>query len=201
MKANKWVAVLAAGSMLAVAVPVLAQFGGLKSLKKAMDTVAKELEQPKPAPQATAAPAPAQAPAPQAVAPVAKPRDILKGQWVRVTDSCNPPRGIAQSATLTFYADVYEGEEFEGFQLFENSCTFTGTGFISRSSYSGKMSCGYGEGWEGDATVTIDVSENGTLQLRQEQSISSDGSEDRQETGWSDTFKRCPKTLKDPETW
>ena len=50
MKANKWVALLAAGSMLAIAAPLSAQFGGFKSLKKAMDTVAKELEQPKPAP-------------------------------------------------------------------------------------------------------------------------------------------------------
>ena len=62
MKANKWVAVLAAGSMLAIAAPLSAQFGGFKSLKKAMDTVAKELEQPKPAPQPqpTARPTPPQ---------------------------------------------------------------------------------------------------------------------------------------------
>ena len=181
MKANKWIAMLATGSMVAlVACNAPSNEETKVDAKYAVPT---------------------QVPAPQAVAEPAKPRDILKGQWVPVTDSCNPPGGIAQSATIKFYTDVYEGEEFEGFQLFENSCTFAGTGFISRSSYSGKMSCGYGEGWEGDATVTIDVSDNGTLQLRQEQSISSDGSEDRQETGWSDTFKRCPKTLKDPETW
>ena len=62
MKANKWVAVLATGLVLAVAAPVSAQFGGLKSLKKAMDTVAKELEKPKPAPQPqpTARPTPPQ---------------------------------------------------------------------------------------------------------------------------------------------
>ena len=58
MKANKSFAMLATCSVLTVAVPVSAQFGGLKSLKKAMDTVAKELEQPKPAqqPQPTAPP-------------------------------------------------------------------------------------------------------------------------------------------------
>ena len=62
MKVNKWVAVLATCSVLAVAAPVSAQFGGFKSLKKAMDTVAKELEQPKPAPQPqpTARPTPPQ---------------------------------------------------------------------------------------------------------------------------------------------
>lgn len=51
MKANKWVAVLVTGSVLATAVPVSAQFGGLGSLKKKLETVAKELEKPKPAPQ------------------------------------------------------------------------------------------------------------------------------------------------------
>jgi hypothetical protein len=51
MKANKWVALLATGSMLAVAAPVSAQFGGLDALKKKLETVAKELEKPKPAPQ------------------------------------------------------------------------------------------------------------------------------------------------------
>ena len=66
MKMNKWIAALATGSMLAAAAPVSAQFGGLKSLKKAMDTVAKELEQPKPAPQPqpTARPTPPRAPEP-----------------------------------------------------------------------------------------------------------------------------------------
>jgi hypothetical protein len=51
MNVNKWVALLATGSMLAVAAPVSAQFGGLGALKKKLDTVAKELEKPKPAPQ------------------------------------------------------------------------------------------------------------------------------------------------------
>lgn len=51
MKVTKWVALLATGSMLAVAAPVSAQFGGLGALKKKLDTVAKELEKPKPAPQ------------------------------------------------------------------------------------------------------------------------------------------------------
>jgi hypothetical protein len=51
MNVNKWVAVLATCSVLAVAAPVSAQFGGLGALKKKLDTVAKELEKPKPAPQ------------------------------------------------------------------------------------------------------------------------------------------------------
>ncbi len=51
MRVTKWVALLATGSMLAVAAPVSAQFGGLGALKKKLDTVAKELEKPKPAPQ------------------------------------------------------------------------------------------------------------------------------------------------------
>lgn len=66
MKVNKWVAVLATGLVLAAAAPVSAQFGGLGSLKKKLETVAKELEKPKPAPQPqpTARPTPPRAPAP-----------------------------------------------------------------------------------------------------------------------------------------
>jgi len=44
MKVNKWVAVLATCSVLAVTAPVSAQFGGLGALKKKLETVAKELE-------------------------------------------------------------------------------------------------------------------------------------------------------------
>ena len=62
MKAKNWVAILATGSLLAVAAPVSAQFGGLGALKKKLETVAKELEKPKPAPQPqpTARPTPPQ---------------------------------------------------------------------------------------------------------------------------------------------
>jgi hypothetical protein len=60
MKGNKWVAVLATGLVLAVAAPVSAQFGGLGSLKKKLETVSKELEKPKSQPPAT--PAPPQSP-------------------------------------------------------------------------------------------------------------------------------------------
>ncbi len=128
-----------------------------------------------------------------------KPMDILKGQWVSQSDSCSPPNGRAKSPTLTFYSENFDGDNVEGFSLFENSCTFPITGVISKSSYSGKMTCGYGEGWEGDAHLKISISETGTLQINQEPSKSSDGSEEREETGWSGTFKRCPKVLEDPE--
>ena len=65
MKANKWVAVLATCSVLAVAAPVSAQFGGLGALKKKLDTVAKELEKPKSQSPATPAPPQSRPSAPQ----------------------------------------------------------------------------------------------------------------------------------------
>lgn len=52
MKVDKWVAVLATGSMLALTAPVSAQFGGLGALKKKLDTVAKELDKSKSQPPA-----------------------------------------------------------------------------------------------------------------------------------------------------
>lgn len=56
MKVNKWVAILATGSVLAVAAPVSAQFGGLGALKKKLESAAKELEKPKSQTPATPAP-------------------------------------------------------------------------------------------------------------------------------------------------
>jgi|GEM_PF-1477951 len=53
MKVNKWVAILATGSVLAVAAPVSAQFGGLGALKKKLESAAKELEKPKTQPAQT----------------------------------------------------------------------------------------------------------------------------------------------------
>jgi hypothetical protein len=108
MKANKWVAMLATCSVLAVAAPVSAQFGGLGSLKKKLETVAKELEKPKPAPQPqpTARPTPPQsrpatsqggyaspAPAPQ---PQTRPEERLEPAAVDVV--ATPPR--ANAATI-----------------------------------------------------------------------------------------------------
>lgn len=138
---------------------------------------------------------------PQSAGLQLKARDVLKGQWISQSDSCTPPGGRAESPPLNFYSDRYDEQTVEGFSLFEHSCTFPKTGVISQSSYAGKMSCGYGEGWEGDANVKISVSETGVLLIKQEPSRSSDGSDEREETGWSGTFKRCPKVLNDPETY
>jgi hypothetical protein len=95
MNANKWVAVLAAGSVLAVAAPLSAQFGGLKSLKKAMDTVAKELEKPKPAPQPqpTARPTPPQSNLPTEQGGYASPTPI------RTRAPVNRPEQVVIPAT------------------------------------------------------------------------------------------------------
>jgi hypothetical protein len=56
MKVNKWVAMLATVSVLAVAVPVAAQFGGLGALKKKLETVSKELDKTNSPPPKTQAP-------------------------------------------------------------------------------------------------------------------------------------------------
>jgi hypothetical protein len=69
MKVKLSVAVLAACSALAMAMPVSAQFKGLKAMKKALETATEVLEEPKPTPQPQppARPTPPRAPAPIAV--------------------------------------------------------------------------------------------------------------------------------------
>ena len=98
MKMNKWIALLATGSVLATAVPVSAQFGGLGSLKKKLETVAKELEKPKPAPQPqpTARPTPPQAPAPIAVP--------VRTQQV----TAPPPPQENSSAMIARWSDLHD---------------------------------------------------------------------------------------------
>lgn len=185
MRANKWVAVLAGGSMLAVAVQVVAQFGGLKSLKKAMDNVAKELEQPKPAP------APAQAPARQAVAPITKPRDILKGQWVPIADSCTP-EGMVSDAVI----EIGESEEGENLSTAYSYCSFPRNGVVATSDYSGKMSCA-SEGYEGTPDARLKVTESGLLVTSFSAYVTTFEGEDPQNVEAStDTYKRCPTKIR-----
>jgi hypothetical protein len=71
MKTRVAVAVLAACSVLAMAMPVSAQFKGLKAMKKALETATEVLEEPKPTPQPQppVRPTPPRAPGPIA-APV-----------------------------------------------------------------------------------------------------------------------------------
>jgi hypothetical protein len=191
MKVNKWVAVLATCSMLTLAVPVVAQFGGLKSLKKAMDTVAKELEKPKPAPQPQPAAAAApEAPAPQEVPKVAKPRDILKGQWVPIADSCTPP-GMVSDAVI----EIGESEEGENLSRAYSYCSFPRNGIIGTSDYSGKMSCA-SEGFEGTPDVRLNVTESGLLVAAFSAYVTMFEGEDPQKVEAStDTYKRCPKKI------
>lgn len=94
MRVNKWIAVLATGLVLAVAAPVSAQFGGLKSLKKAMDTVAKELEQPKPAPQ----PQPTARPTPPQSRPATSQGGYASPAPVRTQQVTAPPAPVVRQA-------------------------------------------------------------------------------------------------------
>jgi hypothetical protein len=105
MKANKWVAVLAAGSMLAIAAPLSAQFGGFKSLKKAMDTVAKELEQPKPAPQ----PQPTARPTPPQSRPATSQGGYASPAPVRTPQiTAPPPPQENSSAMIARWSDLHD---------------------------------------------------------------------------------------------
>ena len=94
MKANKWVAVLATCSVLAAAAPVSAQFGGLGSLKKKLETVAKELEKPKPAPQ----PQPTARPTPPQSRPATSQGGYASPAPVRTQQVTAPPAPVVRPA-------------------------------------------------------------------------------------------------------
>jgi hypothetical protein len=147
MKANKWVALLATGSMLAVAAPVSAQFGGLGALKKKLETVAKELEKPKPAPQPqptappqsrpatsqggyassapqpqpTAKPTPPQAPTTPVVRQVAVSEVVATEEWRCLED------GLSSKLTFEYFRDTAgrrignftESSEYDGKQFID----------------------------------------------------------------------------------
>lgn len=95
-------------SVLAVAAPVSAQFGGLKSLKKAMDTVAKELEKPKTQPVA----------APQggyaSPAPAPQPRQRPVVTTLPITQPQNTP-SIAAGPSLPVNAQIVSAEVWNCF--------------------------------------------------------------------------------------
>jgi hypothetical protein len=189
MKVKVSVAVLAACSVLALTAPVSAQFKGLKAMQKALETAVEALEEP--APQPTATPAIAQAPAPQTVAPVAKPRDILKGQWVPIADSCTP-KGMISDAVI----EIGEGEEGENLSTAYSYCSFPRNGVVGTSDYSGKMSCA-SEGYEGTPEARLKVTESGLLVVSFSAYVASyDGEDPTEIEASNNTYKRCPKRIK-----
>ena len=187
-----WIASSAALVLLGTS-SVIAQFGGLGDLTKAMDSLSKAV-QPSQAPTTPETPQKNQSSEQIASVPPAKPRDILKGQWVPVEESCTP-KGMISDSYIEFGVDDYPFPNSEHMFAASHSCTFPKIGIINTSSYSGEMECGYGEGWEGSPQVVLNVMENGILNYSNPAFSITDGdSTDKMEPS-SARYKRCTGAL------
>ena len=141
--------------MLALAAPVSAQFDGFKSLKKAMDTVAKELEQPKPAPQPQpTAPPQASTPSETAFATPTNTSASILGKWIP-SDS----------------DELYENQRTitrDGIEGYEWQCEFTPP-VSDFQRYSGTEECSSYDGSSGStnsggsSNITIELLDADTI--------------------------------------
>lgn len=139
MKVNKWVAVLAAGSMLAlVACNAPSNEETKVDVKDAEPAVAAVPVETK------VSPAP----------PIPTP-STLAGRWVPVEESCKGDEGVSERMI-----------EFDGRAMISafSSCEFP-TAISSRAAYDGSMSCA-SEGDETDSAVSIAIQQNGTMLWR-----------------------------------
>lgn len=141
MKVNKWVAVLAAGSMLAlVACNAPSNEETKVDVKDAETAVAAVPVETK------VSPAP----------PIPTP-STLAGRWVPVAESCAGDDDGVSKLMIEFDGRAMNN----GF----NSCEFPAA-ISSRSAYNGSMSCSDEEGGEHNSSVSIAIQQNGTLLWR-----------------------------------
>ena len=139
MKANKWVAMLATGSLLALA-------GCNAPSNEETKVDVKDAATP-------VASVPAQTKV--STAPSTPTPSTLAGRWVPVEESCNGNEGVSERMI-----------EFDGRAMNSafSSCEFP-TAISSRAAYDGSMSCA-SEGDETDSAVSIVIQQNGTVLWR-----------------------------------
>ncbi len=139
MKANKWVAVLATGSLLALA-------GCNAPSNEETKVDVKDAATP-------VASVPAQTNV--STAPPTPTPSTLAGRWVPVEESCNGNEGVSERMI-----------EFDGRAMNSafSSCEFP-TAISSRAAYDGSMSCASEED-ETDSAVSITIQQNGTMLWR-----------------------------------
>lgn len=150
-----------------------------------------------PTPTATdvkVAPAAAASSAPTEVASPAV-TQTLKGNWVPVNDTCTPKGGVSETALWFSPADQYSGETISGAGW---TCTFPRKGIVSGQQFSGVVSCGFGEGVEGNPKLSASIAEDGQLHVKRQtaEDIGVDGGGEVQ--GFSGNYKKCSQSLSSP---
>lgn len=142
----------------------------------------------KAAPAAAASSAPAEAPAPKIT-------QTLEGNWVPVSDTCTPKGGVSETALWFSPADQYSGETISGAGW---TCTFPRKGVVSGQQFSGTVSCGFGEGVEGNPKLSVSIGDDGRLAVKRQSTKDTgiDGGGEVQ--GFSGIYKKCSQSLSSP---
>lgn len=120
---------------------------------------------------------------------------ILKGNWVPINDTCTPKGGVSETALWFSPADQYSGETISGAGW---TCTFPRKGIVSGQQFSGVVSCGFGEGSEGNPRLSVSIGADSNLNVKRQSTEDTgiDGGGEIQ--GFSGVYKKCSQSLSSP---
>lgn len=144
--------------------------------------------------EAKATPVTAAASAPTE-APAVAVTQTLRGNWVPVGDSCTPEGGVSETALWFSPADQYSGETISGAGW---TCTFPSKGTVSGQQFSGTVSCGFGEGSEGNPKLSISIGDDGKLNVKRQSTKDTGVDGGAEIEGFSGIYKKCIQSLTSP---
>lgn len=144
--------------------------------------------------EAKAAPVTVAASAPTETPAVAV-TQTLKGNWVPVGDSCTPEGGVSETALWFSPADQYSGETISGAGW---TCTFPRNNTVSGQQFSGTVSCGFGEGVEGNPKLSVTIGDDGKLNVKRQSTKDTGVDGGGEVEGFSGIYKKCIQSLTSP---
>ena len=128
-------------------------------------------------------------------APAVAVTQTLKGNWVPVGDSCTPEGGVSETALWFSPADQYSGETISGAGW---TCTFPRKNIVSGQQFSGTVSCGFGEGIEGNPKLSVSIGDDGKLNVKQQSTKDTGVDGGGEIEGFSGIYKKCIQSLTRP---
>ncbi len=134
-------------------------------------------------------------PSEPAEVPVPIVAQTLEGNWVPFGDTCTPKGGVSETALWFSPADKYSGETISGAGW---TCTFPGKNIVSGQQFSGTVSCGFGEGIEGNPKLSVSIGDDGKLNVKQQSTKDTGVDGGGEIEGFSGTYKKCSGSLTSP---
>ena len=128
-------------------------------------------------------------------APAVAVTQTLKGNWVPIDDTCTPKGSVSETALWFLPADEYSGERISGAGW---TCTFPGKNIVSGQQFSGTVSCGFGEGVEGNPKLSISIGDDGKLNVKQQSTKDTGVDGGGEIEGFSGIYKKCIQSLTRP---